>query len=177
MKRVGAVLRLLSRRQRVAAVAGLALVLAVGAALVVGGGDSAPDPDQDACNLLSTRAVADALGAPSGRVAAVPRPPDPEGDRCNYEDTQSRMLLFFVRVEESDNPSRARQLVETLPGTPVAGVGEVARFAQTSGRSQMSAFAHRRWVFMTSVTAALPQEKMSVLARRVISNFELSPPG
>jgi hypothetical protein len=163
----------LTDRQRVGALAGavLALVAAsvVAIAVIDPGGQSTAKPP-DSCNVLGADAVAKALGTPPGRVVAVPRPPDPEGDRCNYEDKDTRKLLFFVRVEESKDRAQSLQLAQTLTGTPVPGVGEVARYDQTPTRSQITAFAGRRWVFMTSVASAVPQDRMATLARQAIAH-------
>lgn len=161
---------LLSNQQRILAASAVVLAVAArGALTVIDPGKDEPARPPDSCDVLRADAVGKALRTPADRVVAVPRPPDPEGDRCNYEDKDTRKLLFFIRVEESKDRAQALQLAQSLPGTPVPGVGEVARFDQTSARSQMTAFAGRRWVFLTSVAAAVPQDAMANLARQAIA--------
>jgi len=161
---------LLSNQQRILVASAVVLAAAaLGALAVIDPGKDEQARPPDSCDVLRADSVGKALRTPPDRVVAVPRPPDPEGDRCNYEDKNTRRLVFFVRVEESKDRAQALQLARSLPGTPVPGVGEVARFDQTPARSQMTAFAGRHWVFMTSVTAAVPQEAMANLARQAIA--------
>jgi hypothetical protein len=166
----GGVKALLSNQQRMIAASAVALaVVGLGAIAVIEPGKDKPASPPDSCDVLRADAVGNVLGTPPGRVVAVPRPPDPEGDRCNYEDKDTRKLVFFVRVEETKDRAQALQLAQSLTGTPVPGVGEVARFDQTPARSQMTTFAGRRWLFMTSVAAAVPQDRMATLARQAIA--------
>ena len=169
LRRLVSMAKRLSARQRVAGLVAAVALGVVAIVLVGGGGDSKPEPPPDACDLLPAGAVSGAIGTPPDRLVAIPRPPDPEGDRCNYEDRQNRALVFFIRVEESENPVQARQLVEGLGGAPVAGVGDVARFDQTANRSQLTAFAERRWIYMATVSAPVSQEAMASLARQAIA--------
>lgn len=166
------------RRRVEAGVVAAAAVLAVATILALVTAARKGDPPvlrpPDACDVLAADAVEAALGPGGGRLISVPRPHDPEGDRCNYEDEQTRKLVFYVRVESSENPAHARQLIQSLGGTPVEGVGEVARFNETPARSQMNAFAQGRWFFMTSVSTAVSQDKMAVLAREAIANASRS---
>ena len=121
---LGAMRALLTNQQRILAASAVALALAgLGAIAVIDPGTDRPTRPPDSCDVLRSDAVGRALGASPGRVVAVPRPPDPEGDRCNYEDKDTRKLVFFVRVEESKDRAQSLQLAQSLTGTPVQGGG------------------------------------------------------
>lgn len=84
-------------------------------------------PFGDACRLLTAAEVQKAFG--DGTVSAASQSDQQIGSTCTYE---SGGLLFKIQAVVENSASDARDAVVQLGGNPVSGVGDVARYAQSS---------------------------------------------
>jgi hypothetical protein len=130
-----------------------------------------PKPVTDACTVLPADIVARGLGLPANRVTTIAHPILPgQAARCSYKDADANMFVFFIQVQDLPDPVEAREQIEAFTGSPVPGLGDVARYEQLEGGdSTINLVSGVRQIFLGTRGRRLSQDAMAGLAREVLA--------